>query len=542
MLNASLPGPFTFSNRVYAAPGLSYAASLNDFAPFNAPDLNYSTRTIDISDFADVSVLWPFAETDVPLNGFLRVPDGPGPFPLVLFAHGNHNPSENSTRGYLYLCELLASHGIIAGSIDVNFLNGGGMGENDARAIVHLEHVRQFEIWNTTSGHPLEGKVDLDRVMIVGHSRGGEAVGHASAFNRLNQVQPDPGGPTVLLDGSKGLGPYQFSLSAVVAIAPTDRQYIPVSGPTRVVDNYVVIHGSRDGDVFNFPGYQTYDRSHAVDLASPTTPASGYKALVWVFQANHNFFNSVWAQESPVPTLTRPQQELVAKLYFGSIARSELLGDTSFRELLQDHRIAHSNGWLPSSILLVSQYQSENRLFIQHCEEPTTSLRVSLPVIGTITAAAPIVASKLRFNLGGASHLFQAAFGVQLTWGGSLGSYTVQLNPATLPTAGFSHLSFRLGQSTETPNPAASLQNMTMSIEDGSGASTSFPLSQFGELLYPDTSPVGTAPKTIMQSFRIPLGYLLSQGVNVTNIFRIQFKMDLVSTGIIYLGDLQVSQ
>ena len=73
---------------------------------------------------------------------------GRGPFPLALFAHGNHDPLENSTPGYLYLCELLASHGIIAATIDVNFLNGFNFGENDGRAIVHLEHVKQFRTWN----------------------------------------------------------------------------------------------------------------------------------------------------------------------------------------------------------------------------------------------------------------------------------------------------------------------------------------------------------------------------------------------------------
>jgi predicted dienelactone hydrolase len=97
-----------------------------------------------------------------------------------VFAHGNHNPLENSTPGYLYLCQLLASHGIIAATIDVNFLNGGNFGENDARAIVHLEHLKQFRAWNGLAAHPLHAKVDLNRILIVGHSRGGEAVGHAS--------------------------------------------------------------------------------------------------------------------------------------------------------------------------------------------------------------------------------------------------------------------------------------------------------------------------------------------------------------------------
>jgi hypothetical protein len=45
---------------------------------------------------------------------------------------------------------LFASHGIIAATIDVNFLNGFNFGENDARAIVHLEHLKQFRTWAGT--------------------------------------------------------------------------------------------------------------------------------------------------------------------------------------------------------------------------------------------------------------------------------------------------------------------------------------------------------------------------------------------------------
>ncbi len=185
------------------------------------------------------------------------MPRGRGPFPLAVFAHGNHNPLENSTPGYLYLCQLLASHGIIAATIDVNFLNGGNFGENDARAIVHLEHLKQFRAWNGLAAHPLHAKVDLNRILIVGHSRGGEAVGHASFFNPLTAIIPVLGDPPVPLDGSVGLGPYRFNLTGVAAIAPTDRQYEPVSGPTVVPDRYFLIHGSRDGDVSSFEGYNT---------------------------------------------------------------------------------------------------------------------------------------------------------------------------------------------------------------------------------------------------------------------------------------------
>ena len=540
IFNPADPGPRAFDSFVYASPGLVYPAALPEFAPFNAPSPNFETRTIDISDFADLETLnaWPFDNTKFPLNGFLRVPQGPGPFPLALFAHGNHAANVNSARGYIYLCELLSSHGVIAGTIDVSCLNATRIGENDARAIVHLEHIRQFVLWNGRAGHPLHGRVDTSRIMIVGHSRGGEAVGHASLFNRLDQVKTDLVAPTVRLDGSAGLGPYHFSLKAVVAIAPTDGQYEPVTGPTKVPDNYIIIHGSRDGDVKNFPGYLTYDRSHAVDLGNPTAAPGGYKALVWIYRANHGFFNSVWDQESPKTPLLRPEQEQIARAYFGAIAQAELLGRAQFREILKDHRVAFNNSWLPAGSQIISQYQDPHRLFIQHFKEAGATLAVSAPVQGTVTATAPLTAAKISFNQGATARLFQDSNGAQLSWSAA-GAYTIQLVAGKLSTAGFDFLALRIGQSTEAANPAGANQDMTMSVGDGV-QTLEFPLSQYGLLPYPDTEAVDTDPKTIMQMIRIPFQDLRSR-LNLNNVIQIQLRSNLTAAGIVYLNDVQIT-
>jgi hypothetical protein len=284
--NPGVPGRYKFRTFVYAASGLNYSAvpDLSQYQIFDAPHPEYVTGRIDISAFAQFGLFtpWPFSPIDAPLNGHVSVPKGKGPFPLAVFAHGNHDPLENSTPGYLYLCELFASHGIIAATIDVNFLNGFNFGENDGRAIVHLEHVKQFRTWSNSPQHPLYRKVDLRRILLIGHSRGGEGVGHASLFNTLNSIQPDIFSPVLPLDGSAGLGPYGFRLSGAAAIAPTDRQYEPIAGPTVVRDRYYLIHGSRDGDVSSFEGYNTYNRAHAVDLANPTISDGKLKALLWV--------------------------------------------------------------------------------------------------------------------------------------------------------------------------------------------------------------------------------------------------------------------
>ena len=66
---------------------------------------------------------WGFDAKQLPRQGRVWFPEGDGPFPLVLMVHGNHNMEDFSDPGYAYLGELFASRGIIAVSVDENFLN-----------------------------------------------------------------------------------------------------------------------------------------------------------------------------------------------------------------------------------------------------------------------------------------------------------------------------------------------------------------------------------------------------------------------------------
>ena len=546
--NPITPGGFQVTSAVYASPGLNYSgrAELRQFVVFDAPTASFSTRRISLAGIADFdhSVSWPFDNRSVPINGLLRIPKGAGPFPLALFAHGNHDPLANSTPGYLYLCDLLASHGIIAGTIDANFLNGSNRGENDGRAILHLEHVKQFRIWNLQDGHSLKGRVDLSRVLIAGHSRGGEAVGHASLFNAMDVIQFDRGAPAIPVDGSSSLGPYKFSIKAVVAISPTDKQYIPVSGPTRVQDNYLLMHGSRDGDVSIFLGHQTYDRTFAVDLAAPRQRAGGFKAMVWVHGANHNFFNSTWPQESS-NTVSRADQEQIAKAYIGSIARAMLLDQTEYIELLRDQRLGNRLGWVPAAITVVSQYQSPDRFFLQHCEELSAGLEVSAPALGSAKSSS-LTAEKQSFDLGPGRHLFQDRQGVKVDWTSGGGRYTLDLDPASLDADQFEFLALRVAQSFEPNNKADRDQDLTISVEDGAGAVT-IVASTIRRLPYPDAFPAThpdpaerTEPITVLQTLLIPLGSLRDRGLDTNHIRRVELLMNATTSGTVYLSDFQL--
>ena len=533
--NPALAGGVPFDTVIYASSGLVYPATLPQYAIYGAPDPRYVTGRIDISAFASLGAAtpWPFLNTKAPLNGHVCVPQGRGPFPLAVFAHGNHNPFENSTPGYLYLCQLLASHGIISATIDVNFLNGSNFGENDGRAIVHLEHLKQFRTWNNTAAHPLHGKVDLNRILIVGHSRGGEAVGHASFFNRLAAIGAVP------LDGTgpAALGPYRFGLTAVAAIAPTDGQFVPATGPTVVPDPYFLIHGSQDSDVFTFEGYHTFERAHAVDLANPTVSDGRFKALLWVHKANHNQFNSIWAPETPPgEAMPRPDQEQIAKVHLGALAQAVLLDRPEYFEVLRDHGAA--TAWNPAGTEFVSQYQDGERVFIQHNQEAPLAPApvVSLPVQGTVAADAVTATRQLTNLVAGGS---AAAITLRLAWSVLGSRLLLRVDPSTLSAERYKTLALRVGQSTEANNAANRDQDFTLEVSSGS-RTAAIPASALHRLLYPDPPPFGPA-KIVMQTLRLPVERLVERGVDPADIRSIALVFDRRATGTVYVGDLQCS-
>lgn len=286
---------------------------------------------------------WGFSPDSFPLNARVWLPAAPGPHPLVLVVHGNHDMRDFSDPGYDWLGELLASRGYVLVSVDMNFVNGGIRGENDARGWLLLKHLEAWRAFTEDEDGPLHGVADMSRIALIGHSRGGEAIGHAAAFNRLKRYPDDA---SLEFD-------FGFAIRAVVAIAPVDGQYLPADQRAPVENvNYLVFHGSHDGDVTSFHGLRQFNRVRFDD------GGDWFKSAVYVYRANHGQWNTVWGAHDNGPRsgrildlrglLPAEEQREFGRVFVSAFLEIALKGDDRYRPLFRDHRVA--GGWLPKTM------------------------------------------------------------------------------------------------------------------------------------------------------------------------------------------------
>jgi hypothetical protein len=260
------------------------------------------------------------------------VPVAAGKYPVVVFLHGKHDicdldgegpgltpdaptfdPSDPTSgcpdnhripshKGYNYILERLASHGIIAISISGNEVNQWDSYKWNfwLRGQLILSVLDKLREWNQgENGHALNhpvgqlffDKLDMENIGLSGHSRGGEGVVAAQQFNQTR------------------IATERHAIKAINAIAPTDNNkekmgefYLMTKAP------YFLLVGARDNDVFNLSGFRTYDRFQR--NYSNETGAGGYpKMSAFVYGANHNYFNTIWT-DSDALSNAEPDEDL----------------------------------------------------------------------------------------------------------------------------------------------------------------------------------------------------------------------------------------
>jgi hypothetical protein len=459
---------------------------------------------------------WGFGREAFPLDGRVTYPVGSGPFPLVLAVHGNHTASAPSDAGYRYLGELLASRGFIFVSVDETFLNGSWEGgvdkENAARAWILLKHLEAWRRWNQEPGNPFHGKVDLDRIALVGHSRGGEAVTTAAVFNRL---PCDPEDASLAFD-------FGFGIRAVAAIAPIDGQYEPSGQAPALRDtNFLVLQGSHDADVSFFAGTRPYQRA--------TFPGGGpgFKAALWIYRADHAQFNSEWGARDftpPLgwllnrgPLLSGEDQRRVAKVCLSAFLEASLHDRDEYVGFFRDP--ASGAAWLPP-ILVVNRFQTAGFHPVVQFGESLDLTRPS--TLGTVVKGEDLDIWKLGQVQGRDEWPFRFS-AVTLGWNAAAGRHprlVLTLPPLGLELTGNSRLALTLAATRDSgarPAPGTTEPvdfSVELVAEDGTTAR--LPLASVRPLLPPvdvrftkwaalDAGAFASSWEPVFQTFEIPL-------------------------------------
>ncbi|WP_310831154.1 poly(ethylene terephthalate) hydrolase family protein [Paenibacillus pedocola] len=308
------------------------------------------------------TIFWGFDYNALPVNAKVWMPDGEGPFPLVLMVHGNHMMEDYSEGGYAYLGEQLASRGFIAVSLDENFLNysaWSGIPDNDfkVRTWLILKHLQQIGNFAQQPGNLFYQKVDYSHTALLGHSRGGQAV--AMAADAARWFKDDP-----VLAATR-----QFNIVSVIALAPTDKAIDNQQARLKDV-NYLTLQGARDGDVHDFYGDRQYIRS------SFSSGSAAFKSSLYIADANHSQFNTSWGlYDQALPAglfLSRAQimdgnkQRQIAKVYVSAFLETTLHGQSEYQDLFRDYRSGAQ--WLPDTAYY-SRFQSGNYIPVATFDE-----------------------------------------------------------------------------------------------------------------------------------------------------------------------------
>lgn len=486
---------------------------------------------------------WGFDEERLPLNARVWHPQGAGPFPLVLVLHGNHLARDFSDSGYAYLGELLASRGFIVVSVDENFLNSmlsdlneGLEEENAARGWLLLEHLRLWHAWNEEEGHPFYDRVATERIALVGHSRGGEAIFVAAAFNALNHFPDD-----ALLPFD-----YGYAIRSLVAIAPVDGQYYPADTPTQLQDiNYLALQGSHDADVNAFEAQAQFQR---IEFSGTE---GLFKSTVYIYRANHGQFNTSWGayDVGTGPTaaylntgvlLPAKEQEQVAAVYLSAFLETTLHDESGYRPLFVDHR--HGAPWLPETLYL-TRYADAATHYVSTYEEDVEVETTTLPG-GAIRVKDLTLWREERVR---ASDPGDENSAVLLGWseGAGTGSYSVVL-PAVLQREEGYELVFDLADA--GLGSAAAPIDLSVGVLDEAGESAYLPLSaraflqpriegQYFKAAFLHAAPLG---EPVFQTFVFPLEDFVkvNPAFDPASLRAVRFVFDRTESGSVFLDNV----
>lgn len=540
----SRPGPFPVGEKDYTrAVDFAIAARTETFSAITVAETGLAaTATNDAVDVQIRGLIrYPatVAGANRPISTLLDN------YPLVILAHGNHVPGSgarvNSHDGLEYLARHLASYGYVAATIDLEDMNYNRaidpLDRNDRfpaieqRGLTILEHIAEMETRNGTDPD-FGGHIDIGRIGLVGHSRGGEGVVSAEILNRA------VGGPG-------------RNIQSVTSIAPTD-----FLGLVNTTTPYLVIYGSADNDVSSGHGFQLYDR------------ATLLKSMIFIEGAIHNRFstNFDWLanlDSADARRIGAPEHLNIARAYVLGWLEMAIRGQRDHLPLYDRNRRPAS---VPAAVAIFHQFRAVagQRSVIDDFEQgafdPAAPLAAQQAVLATRaernTLGNVVTVAGLATPVGLANARTEASlrrrelanfchdtFGAMVAWDAVGGTYTTPFAASNL--SGFRVLSFRVAQRFDVarnPNPAAALapgaiRDLVVRLTDSAGRVARVRAGTVATIPFPWKRPAGEGGpglnKSALRTIRLPLSAFTDANgaLALTSLVSITFEFDRSATG-----------
>ena len=491
----SLPGPFaaTIGQHAY------------DLGSISVPSTDQGSSSVD---FIPVRATVRYPAQAAGVDAAMAA----GAFPLIVVMHGNSSVP-TSYLGYDYLLDHLASHGFIAASIHVP---PGVFIETRARAILH--HLGVMAQKNAQPGL-FQGHVDLARIGIAGHSRGGEAVVRAARINT-----------------AESLG---WHLKCAVSIAPTD--YFHYGDPGVPI---LVIYGANDGDVSgewpNRTGFVIYDE------------AGRPRSHVFVYGATHDRFNSQWAAvegtvelkldiaPSDIPKLiSETDHQNVARGYVAAFMQLHVQGKAE----QVDYFTGELRPILAGGLQIHTSHQEPGAMQLDNFEQSNPAQNTLGGNVAASLASSPDEASLHTLD----AHSPHVTSGGRLSWATAAATYRSTLPAANKDVTGYEVLAFRVTQKYGSLlNAAGMAQNFRVRLSDSNGKSRAVRVSTFTDIPFPYERGYAIRIKSALKSVRIPLSaYAIAnlgvEDVDLRNLASVSFEFSATASGEIEVDDIEFS-
>ena len=500
-----------------------------------------------------------------------------GPFPVLVWLHGRHETCYDSVtlatssvwpcsgtkkpivsyEGYDYAAQTMASHGYIVISISANAINAtdgsvpasfeDGM---PARGYLLQHHLDLWNTWNTTGGGPFGslfvGKLNMQNIGTMGHSRGGEGV----IFNALY---------------NKSLGS-PYGIKAVLTLAPTNFYRDVLNGiPLLDIAPYC------DGDVNDLEGVHYYDDARYRDTTDETP-----KHTVLVMGANHNYFNTVWTLGSYIAggyddwlytgsnasvycgataagtgRLDTTTQKAVYNAYAAAFYRYYLGHETSFAPILNVTDIVPpASSLIDSTKIFVSYHPGRtDRLDINRVDTVynLTFNNMSAAVTQTALTTPSVCGGGLAMATCDAgpgnnqkphrgTTTIKGLGQMKIKWTDTTAQYQNDIPAAYQDFTYVQSLSFRACENFSETTSGPALDFNVQLIDSAGNISNQVVGNYTNALFYQPGTTTNDLPKVVFNTIRLPISGFT--GINMSKVRHVKFRFNRSVAGAILMSDL----